>query len=172
MNATRRLTLAAMLSALGVVLLALGSLVEFLDLVTVMLASLLVVFAVLELGRAWPYLTYAATALLALLILQLRPVVLEYLLFGGIYPIVKYGAEKLPRSFSLLLKFIFINLSVAAIALLSISVLGLGLRFGVPHLVALAALCNAVFFLYDYTLTRLVVRYFISIRPRIARLLK
>ena len=172
MNATRRLTLAAMLSALGVVLLFLGSLLEVLDLAAVMLASLFVVFAVLELGRAWPYLVYGATALLSLLLLQLRPVVLEYLLFGGIYPIVKHWVEKLPRAASLLLKLLFINLAVALTALLSLALLGLRLRFGVPHLLLLALLCNAVFFLYDYTLTRLVVRYLISIRPRIARLLK
>lgn len=172
MNSTRRLTLAAMLSALGVVLLILGSLVEVMDLVLVMLASLLVVFSVLELGRAWPYLTYGATALLALLILQLRLVVLEYVFFGGLYPIVKYWAEKLPRAISLPLKLIFINLSVVCVALVSRAVLGLGLRFGVPHFALLLLLCNAVFFLYDYALSRLIVRYLISIRPRIARLLK
>ena len=172
MNTTRRMVLAAMLSALGSVILLLGSLADFLDLAAVLLASFLIVFAVLELRGPWPYLTYAVTALLAFLLLQLRAVVFEYALFGGIYPIMKYLAEKLPRTPSYLIKLGFFNLSVAAIAYLSFALLGMKLRFGAPHIAVLLVLCNAVFMLYDYTLTRLIWRYCISIRPRFRRLLK
>ena len=49
------LTVSAMLSALGVVMLGLGSLVEVLDLTFAVIASLLTVYAVIEIGGAYPW---------------------------------------------------------------------------------------------------------------------
>ena len=65
---TRALALSAVFSALGVVLLALGSLLQVLDLTMAVLASFLVILAVIELRGRYPYLIYAVTAVLGLLL--------------------------------------------------------------------------------------------------------
>ena len=71
-RATRRLAVSAMLAALGVVLLWLGALVEVLDLSMAAIASMLAVFAVIEMSRRYAILVYAVTALLSLLLLPVR----------------------------------------------------------------------------------------------------
>lgn len=173
MSRTRRLTLSAMLVALGALMVFIGRYVEILDLALVIAASFLVAFSRIELGGAWPYLVYGATALLSLLLAGFSFAVFAYLCFGGVYPLVKYPLERyLPRVLAYALKLTFAVLSVSALTALSLLVFGMSLRFGVPHLVLLAVLSLGVFLLYDYTLTRLSVRYFVSIRPRIARFLK
>ena len=173
MSRTRRLTLSAMLVALGGLMIAVGRYVEIFDLALVIAASFLVAFARLELGGAFPYLVYGATALLAFLLAGISLAVLAYLCFGGIYPILKYPAERyLPRAVAYAVKLIFALISASALTALSYFVLGLGLRFGIPHYIALAVLSVLVFLLYDYTLTRMTERYFISIRPRFSRFLK
>ena len=53
-NGTRRLAFAAILAALGVVLLELGSLVEVLDLSAAILVSVFVAYAMIELRGAYP----------------------------------------------------------------------------------------------------------------------
>ncbi len=173
MSRTRRLTLSAMLVALGALMIFIGRYAEILDLALVIAASFLIAFSRLELGGAWPYLVYGATGLLSFLLAGFSFAVFAYLCFGGIYPLLKYPLERyLPRAIAYSAKLIFAALSVSALTALSLFVLGLKLRFGIPHFILLALLSGGVFLLYDYTLTRLTVRYFISIRPRIARLLK
>lgn len=173
MKNTRRLTFSAMLVALGAVLMLFGRYVEIFDLALVIAASFLVELARIEIRGAWPILIYFGTALSSFLLTGLSLSVLSYLLFGGVYPLLKQPIERhLPRPLSYAAKLLLANLALAAVTALSFFVLGLRLGFGIPHLVLLALLSNAVFLLYDYTLTRLAVRYFISIRPRIARLLK
>ena len=66
---TKNLALAALLSALGVVLLYVGAVVEVLDMSMAMLASFPIVFAVVEMGGAWPWLMYAVTGALSLILL-------------------------------------------------------------------------------------------------------
>ena len=63
------MALCAVLSALGVVLLYLGSFIEVLDLSVALLASLAIVVLVIERGGAYPMMTYGVTALLSLLLL-------------------------------------------------------------------------------------------------------
>ena len=63
------LTVSAMLCALGVVVLGLGSIVEVLDLTFAIFASLLTVYAVIEMGGIYPWLVWIVTSLVAFLLL-------------------------------------------------------------------------------------------------------
>ncbi|MBR2353369.1 MAG: hypothetical protein IKA76_02575, partial [Clostridia bacterium] len=67
---TKRLTTCAMLAALGVVLLWLGSMIEVVDISMAVIASLLCVFAVIEYGGGAPWMVFATTSLLSLLLLS------------------------------------------------------------------------------------------------------
>ena len=92
-RATRRLAVSAMLAALGVVLLLLGSFVEVLDLSMAAIASMLVVFAVIEMSRRYGVLIYAVTAVLSLLLLPTKTPALVYAAFAGYYPVLKAVLE-------------------------------------------------------------------------------
>lgn len=158
-SAARYLAVSAVLCALGVILLALGSLLEVLDLSMAVLASLLVVFAVIEMGGKYPWLIYAVTALLAMLLVPTKTAPLCYLCFAGYYPIIKARLEsRLPRVWCVVCKVLLFlaGLSLSAFLLL---------RFFMPLmqpsvlLLWLVPLGVLFFLLYDLALTRLIGAY-------------
>ena len=98
---TKRLTLSALLCALGAVMLCAGRLFDgSLDLTMAVLASLITVWAAEELGGYYPWLIWLATSVLALLLMPFNTAAWEYLLFAGIYPMLR--ASCLRRCVSLL----------------------------------------------------------------------
>ena len=166
---TKRLTVCAMLAALGVVLLYVGSLIELVDISMAVLASLLCVVAVIEYGGSWPWLVYVVTAILSLVLLPNKTPAAFYALFFGFYPILKEKLEKLPRTISWILKELVFNISFAIMAIVSVL-----LFFGKdntlltqPILIAVfVVLAEAVFVLYDIAMTRLISFYIFRLRRR------
>ena len=163
------LTVSAMLCALGVVVLGLGSIVEVLDLTFAIFASLLTVYAVIEMGGIYPWLVWIVTSLVAFLLLPLKTPVLFYALLSGYYPILKQKIER---------KMARLPAWVAKMAVLAVS---LGIIWGVmklflPELLEgpggwlaiVAALVLAVFafVLYDICLTKLITLYFVRLQKR------
>lgn len=164
---TRLLSLASVLSALGVILLYLGSIITVLDLTMVAIASLIVAFAVIEMKGRYPVMIWGVTSFLSLLLLPDKFGALCYLLLCGIYPILKPHLDRLGRLLSILLKLLGFNLLLtamlaAAIFLFHLPEEEIGLTwFFYP-------LGNLAFLLYDIALTRLTLLYF----ARFRRLLK
>ena len=172
MRPLKKLTLSALLAALGVTLLYVGSLFELIDLSVVAIVSLLVVFAQLELRSPYQWMTYIATALLAVLLLQNRFAAYAYALFGGLYPILKYYFEHLPRLFAWGIKLVAFNLMLGGVYAVS-AWLFAGAFFPVGNLLyGMWALCNFAFVLYDLLLTRVVILYIVVLRKRIERFLR
>ena len=166
---TRRIALCGVFSALGVVLLCLGSLIEVLDLSTAAIASLLCVLVMIEYGGFYPWSVYASTALLSLLLAPQKSAALIYALFG-FYPIVKAYLERLPRVGCVLVKCgIFALLEVLLITLGDVI---LGVQGQMPwfYYAALYALGFLTLWLYDVLVTRLVTRYLLRWRERIKKL--
>ena len=164
---TRRLAAAALLAALGTVLLAVGALVDVLDLSMAAIAALTVVFAVIELRGPYPYLIYAVTSLLGLLLLPSKTPALIYALFAGYYPIVKAVFERhFPRPVAWLFKILLSN------AALALSVFLVVRFFMAPGSVErwhywLLLIGTPVFILYDYALTKLITVYLLRWRGRL-----
>ena len=164
--ATRKLAVSAMLCALGVVFLYVGSVIEALDLTMVTIASLLVFFAVMEMGGSYPLLIYLVTAVLSLLLLPSKFAAGTYLVFGGVYPILKAIFERLPYVIAWVLKLSFFN------AVLSLLLVGFQYLFHVedPDLGfnwLTYGLGNAVFVMYDIVTTQLVTLYVVKLRRRL-----
>ena len=103
---TKRLTVSAMLAALGVVIMSLGALIESLDLTTAALASMLCIYAVIELGRGYPWMIWAVTSLLSLLLLPYPKTPALFYVLMGAYPIIKEKLEKRPRWLCFCLKLV------------------------------------------------------------------
>ncbi len=163
MKKTKKIALAAILSALGVIILLLGSVILFLDLTMVAIASLLIYLAVIEIGGGYPYAIWLITGILSLLLLPDKFGALLYLLFGGIYPILKAMFERLHYRVAWILKLSYFNSILALLILLSEYVFHLpdtGLGFHIKVFL----LCNAVFVLYDLAATNLVTLYLVKLR--------
>ena len=157
-NGSRLLAICSILSALSVVFLYLGSLIEVLDLSMAMLASFSVILIVIESGGAYPWMIYFATSLLSLIVLPNKTPVLIYALFAGFYPILKSKIERIPiRLLRLVLKLAVFNASLALMALAWKIFLG-ELAPGVSLVVALILL-NAVFLFYDFAFSVMITAY-------------
>ena len=171
MKKTKKLTLTALLAALAVVVLLLGSFIEVVDLSAAALASFLVVFAFLELGCGYAVLLWAVATLLSLLLFPGG----ASLFFGaiGLYPLLKSVLEKLPPVIEWCLKVLCCAVILTAYIVLGKFVLMLPDEVLNGWLMwVFIALASAVFILYDLALSRLITYYSLRIRPRIARFLK
>lgn len=173
MKSTKKITLCAILTALSVVLLTLGTLTQVLDLSMAAIVSCFVVLIRIEIGGAYPYLFWAATSLATYLILPSAEG--AGLLFAalGLYPLLKAVLERLPRVLEWILK-----LLVGA-AIIAVFVLLAKFVFMLPDdilqgwmLPVFCAVALAAFVLYDVALSRLIVLYSLRIRPKIERFLK
>lgn len=165
-NNTKKLTVCSMLCALGVVLLLLGSFIEVMDIAMAALASLLCIFAVVEYGGAAPWLVYAVTGVLSLILLPNKTPAAMYVVFLGYYPIIKEKLEMLKKPIAWLLKELVFN--AALVALLVVAKFLLMPTVNDPWwlYVAVVVLAQAVFVLYDIALTRLITFYLIKLRHR------
>lgn len=164
---TRRLAISAILSALGVVILYLGAIVEVLDLSVAVIASFLCVLAVLEMGGVYPWLIYSVISILSLVLLPLKTAAVVFVVFAGYYPIVKAYYERLGAILSWIVKLVHFNLALTVLLLVS--------RLFLPDFsemtpllyVAVYVLGNLFFVLYDIALTRVISLYLRRLRDRL-----
>ncbi len=174
MKTTKKVTLAAMATALGAVIMLLGAVIETLDLTVCALASLLVVFIYLEIGSYYPWLVWICTTLTTALIYPGSLVWIEYFLIFGIFPLIKAYIEKLPKWSWLIVKLLYINAMIWAIFCVAELLLGIPF-FGEDTLVmkiVLYVLINVAFVAYDFFITVMVRFYYAKLRSRFKSLLK
>lgn len=160
------ITVSAMLSALGVVLMSVGSLIEVLDLSTAVLASMLCIYAVIEIRGSYPWMIWLVTSILSLILLPIKTPAVFYALFFGFYPILKEKLEKLSTPVSWTLKLVSFHLCLALIfgvfkLFIPSALEGTGVWWMLAALYALALVC---FVLYDIALTRLITFYLFRLR--------
>ena len=174
MRETKKITLSAMLTALGTVFMVLGAVFEVLDLSVCALASLMVVFAYIELGSPYTWLIWICTSLATALLFPGSIVWLEYLLVFGVYPILKAYIEKLPRWSWWPIKILFINGVVWALVFLVEWLLGVPFFDGDLFIIKVASyvLINVAFIAFDIFITIMVRLYFERFRHRFRKFLK
>ena len=166
---TRKLTICAMLAALGVILLYLGSLIEILDISIAVIASILCIIAVIEYGGSAPWMIYAITSILALLLIPNKTPAYMYTIFFGFYPILKEKLEKVRTVLSWVLKEIVFNICLALmifVALYFFTTQDNMLRNPI-YIAVIVLLSEGVFILYDIALTRLISFYMYNLRKRL-----
>lgn len=168
MKKTRDLTACSVLCALSMAFMLVGSLIDVLDLSAVMLASVISLFIYVEFGGKYAWTAYAVTGILALLLLPSKAVALEYVLFGGFYPICRTYFLRFGRVLSLLLRLAVFNLSLTVIAwLLTLLVTPEGTS--IPMQVLTYAVGNAAFLLYDHALSRVAILWIRYLAPKLRR---
>ena len=179
---TKKLTLGAILSAMGVATLFVGSFIETLDLTMAALASFFCIFAVIELGGIYPWLIFSVTGVLSVVLMPYSMTGWFYLLFFGYYPIIKEKLERLPRIVSWVLKIVILNvaliITVVAAYLLFFGqgsdgdfISAFTLIFGESDAgemmaAGVYALANVTFIIYDIALTKLITLYFLKLRTK------
>ena len=162
---TRRISACGILSALGVICLSVGSLIEVMDLSMIMIASFLIAFAVIEMGKRWAWLIWGVTALLSLLLLPNKLAALLYLM-GGMYPIVKSSLERLRPLLSWAGKLVAFNVVQILFLLIARELFGMtGPDYALIWGVVLFN--NVLFILFDIVLTVFITFYLVKLRRRL-----
>ena len=165
---TKYLTVSAMLAALSVVILMLGSLVDVLDITTAVAASVLCIYAVIEMGGFYPWMIWLTTSILAFLLLPMKTPAIFYAMFAGFYPILKEKLEKLKNPISWILKLVVFHICLAGmVGLLYLFVPSLFVVGGMWWLPAATyLLAVGCFVIYDIALTKVITMYLIKFRKR------
>ena len=162
------LTISAMLSALGVIILALGAFIEVIDLTVAVVASFLCVWAVIEMGGMYPWMIWLVTSVVGFLLLPLKTPALFYAIAFGFYPMIKEIAEKRPNVISWIIKIVTFHVCMG------LMFLGIWLFFPAMLegnlqlliLIGLYVAALAVFIVYDIALSRIITFYLFRLRHR------
>lgn len=165
-NKTFRLALCAILSALGVVFIYLGSLLEVLDMSASVIASVGCIFAAIEFGGVYPWLIYAVTGTLSLILAPNPMSALMYILFFGFYPILKLKLEKRRRLTSWILKEVVFNISLAILFILWETVFVVEAEISLLLNILFIVLAEITFPIYDIALSRISFVYLTKLRSK------
>lgn len=157
---TRPLTVTAVLTALSLALLYGSSISPAARLGLTAAAGLVPAGAVISAGLAYGFCCYGITGLLGLLLVPVKGNVILYLLFFGLYPMIKSMAERLRSSMAgWVCKLIFFNLILAFcwFGLQTLFLPFLPKLLTSPRLLWLAG--NAAFVIYDIGFSKLIAFY-------------
>lgn len=164
-----KVTLSAVLAALSLIFLQIACMAPAGRVGLVALAGLFPAAAVVSLGFSAGFLCYLGTGILSLLLLPDKGMALLYLLFFGLYPMLKGRIEQLRiLPVELILKLLLFNAVLFCFLLLFRS-----LFFSVVPLervprVPLFLLCNGGFLAYDFGFSKIIGFY----RCRVDRVLR
>ncbi len=151
----KKMTLGAMLCALCVTLMLLCSVFEIADLSVAGACSIVILFAVLELRGAYPYLMWVVISVLSLLLVPNKFPAVCFALFFGWYPIAKCALDRLRAVIGWIVKIAVFLACCGAVYLIET------LFITVPEYTQIWLLPPVLltFVLFDVALTRLALGY-------------
>ncbi|MCL1859747.1 MAG: hypothetical protein FWF92_11020 [Oscillospiraceae bacterium] len=180
LNTTKKIALSAILSALGVIFLAIGSFIDVLDLSSAAIAGFVIVIAVIELGGHYPVMMYFVISILSVLVLPNKYPALFFIFFGGFYPIFKASIERFHFVIAWAVKFSMFNIFLAFLILVINFLIKINFMPSFESLendslykifenfkIIVFIVANFVFLLYDIAMTRIINLYLIKIRKLI-----
>jgi len=163
---SKKIALNGILGALAVVSLLLAAIIPTNTLSFYALSSFFISVVIVENGIRAGWLFFVATSLLSLIVVPEKLALVPYVVFFGIYGIVKYYIEKLNKlALEYVLKFIYFNIC-AGIAVVTVRQLfNTALVSRLPWWLLVIAL-EIVFFVYDYVYTLFIGYYRDKLRSR------
>ena len=170
MRQTKKMTLSAVMVAMGVVFTTLGELTQLME-----LAIGAFVFVCLEIGKPYNFLVWLATTLLTFIFFPASLAFVTYGLVFGLFPILKSYIERLPHACWLVLKIVYINIVMAALIFVSEFITGAPLFSEGMELwlkIVIYLVFNLGFIAYDMFLVVMIRYYLFKLRPRFAKFLK
>ena len=175
MKKSTQVALGGLSSALCLLLMFMTGLIPFSSYIFPALAGIVLISVREENGLKTAVLVYAATSLLALLIIPDREAVMMYIMLLGYYPLAKPWIERLARPLSILFKLLLFNIVVVAFYYVMLFVFGVPDMlegwgdFGRYTVAVILVIVNFTLFMYDYLLTQALHIYRGWFRPKILR---
>ncbi len=163
---THAVAFTGILTALCVVFLYLGSVIEVLDYTVSALGGIIVTLATVEYGSRAGIAVWLGSSVISLLLFPSNLSSLLFVLFCGWYSLVKSVFERQKRIISVVLKALTFNLSLAVIAFITIKLL-ISEAVSLPVIIAMVLIANVTFFIYDLLLNRLILLYVLKYRKKL-----
>lgn len=172
MKQSLRIALGGIVSCLSLVMMFFTGVFPFAEYALPAISGVLLTVLVIEFGFRSALIAFAAVSFLSLVVTPNKEAVVLFIAFLGYYPIVKGKIETLrQKAVQWVVKFALFNAAAVVSYCVMIYVLGMSevmqdfamLKIGVWVLLALG---NAVFFLYDVAVTRLISMYIFHIKPK------
>lgn len=165
---TKKVVLSGILSAIVLILLFISSVSFVLDYTVVVLASVIIMVAVIEMSKSWAFLVYIAAAILSLFLIPLKDSKLIFIFLLGYYPIIKSFLEKLNnRILEYVLKILVFNISMGLCIYLFKSLFISPEDILSPTIIAVSiVVLNLTFIIYDLAISKIAVYYIFKIKPR------
>ena len=165
MTNTKSIALSGVISALCFVVMYLAAVTDILDLSGMVLCSMIIIIAVIEIGKYYPWLIWLVAGVLCMVLLPKKDVALEFVMFGGVYPMVKALFEKLPMPVAWVCKIVFFNAVFTGWFFLTTFIFGLdaGLKLGIVAYLA----ANAFFVLADVAFSLMANLYVTKLRAKL-----
>lgn len=166
MKKTKVIVLNALLSAMGSALLCLGSILGDLDLTFAAAASITVFWAALELGLKSASAVWLVTSLLSMIIAPAKFAPAIFMVFVGVYPILKLVSERFRPVISWTIKIVATNIAVVILTLIWKFLLFPSLNPKWWVYVAVIVLSNITVVVFDYLLGQLATLYFGKLKKK------
>jgi len=169
---TKRIALAGILTALSSAVLLLENISPTGKLGFYVLSSFLLSVVIMECGAVYGWISYIAVSAVSFLIVPEKTAVLPYVMFFGIYALVKSHIERLDKLIiEWILKFAFFNISLYF--LWNIAVYGIGLipgrLFEILSFAVIVIILQVLFFVFDWIFSLWTQYYIKKIQPRMRR---
>ena len=164
----RNLALSSLMAGACFAIMYVCSLTGVFDLCAVVICSMIVIVAVIEVGGIYPWLIWLVSGTLCMIFIPDKFAAMEFALFGGVYPMIKAYLERYPAFISWTLKLTFFNIVLTGafyIAKFFFPGTDVGFTLGAGAY----ALGNIFFIMADITFSLLISMYFTKIRPRISK---
>ena len=178
MKQSSRTALGGILAALSLVLMFLFAVFPSATIASPAVASILLIFAVLEMGKGWAFGIYVAVSILALLVIPSKEAAVLYAVFFGYYPILKAILEKHihKRVLEWLVKILLFCVVMTASYYLMIRFMGIEFeeidKYGKAAVPVLLGVGTVAFVGYDYCLTLFVGEYLRRWQKRFKKLFR
>ena len=162
-----------MATALGAALMALGAVIDTIDMSLAAIASFLIVIILIEIGSPYTWLVWITTSLVTFLLFPSSTVWVMYFVFGA-FPILKHYIERLRRIYWLILKLLYVNASIVGLMFFIEAFFGLPLFDTENQILRLVlyVILNIAFLAYDRILTLVARIYIYKYRQRFRHLFK
>ncbi|HBL84011.1 MAG: hypothetical protein A2Y17_05765 [Clostridiales bacterium GWF2_38_85] len=123
MKKTKKTVLAALLSAIALVMQIIGNVITSLDLSAAALSGMIGMMIRAEMGIMYSILSYITVSVLSILLFPNKLIAIFYICFFGLYPIFKQDIDRLGKYLSWIIKILAFNIIFSGIIFLGTSVL-------------------------------------------------
>jgi len=160
----RKVALGGIFTGLSLIFLYFALYLPSMKLTMYFLAGMIPGLILVELGIRQAWMLYGATSLLSFVMFGNTVSIIPYVVFFGLYPMLKFYIEKTRRPvIEILMKLLFFNMSIGFVYIIWAKFFSINVHVDFP-IMWIIIVMQPAFLLYDYIFTGVIFYYYDKIR--------